>query len=85
MMIRSVDPLQHTSMYQRAEEGLYMFISSAILPFHRKLLFFDFPNFFLDSEDSDGEGGLGNVSRVIIRPPGHSGKGNVNFISFVLR
>lgn len=29
---------------------------------------------FQDSEDSDGEGGLGNVSRVIIRPPGHSGK-----------
>jgi hypothetical protein len=28
----------------------------------------------LDSEDSDEEGGLGNVNRIIIRPPGHSGK-----------
>lgn len=29
---------------------------------------------FLDSEDSDEEGGLGNVNRLIIRPAGHSGK-----------
>ena len=28
----------------------------------------------LDSEDSDEEGGLGNVNRLIIRPHGHSGK-----------
>lgn len=27
-----------------------------------------------DSEDSDEEGGLGNVNRLIIRPAGHSGK-----------
>lgn len=29
---------------------------------------------FTDSEDSDEEGGLGNVNRLIIRPAGHSGK-----------
>lgn len=34
-------------------------------------LSFDFLENISDSEDSDGEGGLGNVSRVIIRPPGH--------------
>ena len=27
-----------------------------------------------DSEESDDEGGLGNVNRVVMRPPGHSGK-----------
>ncbi|KAL0849506.1 hypothetical protein ABMA28_013783 [Loxostege sticticalis] len=27
-----------------------------------------------DSDESDGEGGLGNLSRVIVRPPGQSGK-----------
>ncbi|CAH0602919.1 unnamed protein product [Chrysodeixis includens] len=27
-----------------------------------------------DSEESDGEGGLGNLSRLIVRPPGQSGK-----------
>lgn len=27
-----------------------------------------------DSDDSDNEGGLGNVERVVMRPPGHSGK-----------
>lgn len=32
------------------------------------------PLLLSDSEDSDEEGGLGNVNRVIIRPPGHSGK-----------
>lgn len=37
---------------------------------------------FLDSEDSDGEGGLGNVSRVIIRPPGHSGKAKRGHLCF---
>lgn len=35
-----------------------------------------------DSEDSDGEGGLGNVSRVIIRPPGHSGKAKRGHLCF---
>lgn len=28
MMIRAVDPLQHTSMYQRAEEGFFSFRST---------------------------------------------------------
>ncbi|EDW67584.1 cytosolic carboxypeptidase 6 isoform X2 [Drosophila virilis] len=35
-----------------------------------------------DSEDSDGEGGLGNVSRVIIRPPGQSGKAKRGHLCF---
>ena len=37
---------------------------------------------FPDSEDSDGEGGLGNVSRIIIRPPGHSGKAKRGHLCF---
>lgn len=37
---------------------------------------------YIDSEDSDGEGGLGNVSRVIIRPPGHSGKAKRGHLCF---
>lgn len=35
-----------------------------------------------DSEDSDAEGGLGNVSRVIIRPPGVSGKAKRGHLCF---
>ncbi|XP_058978180.1 cytosolic carboxypeptidase 6 isoform X1 [Musca domestica] len=35
-----------------------------------------------DSEGSDGEGGMGNVSRVIIRPPGVSGKAKRGQICF---
>ncbi|KAI8119598.1 hypothetical protein FF38_00119 [Lucilia cuprina] len=35
-----------------------------------------------DSEDSEGEGGLGNVSRVIIRPPGVSGKAKRGHLCF---
>lgn len=38
--------------------------------------------FFLDSDDSDGEGGLGNVSRIIMRPPGHSGKAKRGHLCF---
>lgn len=37
---------------------------------------------FLDSEDSDGEGGLGNVNRLIMRPPGHSGKAKRGHLCF---
>ncbi|XP_006622667.1 cytosolic carboxypeptidase 6 [Apis dorsata] len=48
-----MDPLEHTSLYQRAE-----------------------------SEDSDAEGGLGNVNKMIIRPPGHSGKAKKGHICF---
>lgn len=80
MMIRAVDPLQHTSMYQRAEEGFYFV---GIFKPIRNFISFSSSvwlcDTFSDSEDSDGEGGLGNVSRVIIRPPGHSGKGNCHF------
>ncbi|XP_026479889.1 cytosolic carboxypeptidase 6-like [Ctenocephalides felis] len=35
-----------------------------------------------DSEDSDGEGGLGNVSRAVIRPVGHSGKAKRGHLCF---
>ncbi|XP_043281391.1 cytosolic carboxypeptidase 6 isoform X2 [Venturia canescens] len=35
-----------------------------------------------ESEDSDAEGGLGNVSRLIIRPPGHSGKAKKGHLCF---
>lgn len=78
MMIRAVDPLQHTSMYQRAEEGcLYLIQFIEIwVDFAKPMINLIYPKISIDSEDSDGEGGLGNVSRVIIRPPGHSGKGN---------
>lgn len=35
----------------------------------------DWQNFGItDSEESDGEGGLGNLNRLIVRPPGQSGK-----------
>lgn len=37
---------------------------------------------FKDSDDSDGEGGLGNVNRVIMRPPGHSGKAKRGHLCF---
>ncbi|XP_076245217.1 cytosolic carboxypeptidase 6 [Calliopsis andreniformis] len=47
------DPLEHTSLYQRAE-----------------------------SEDSDTEGGRGNVNKMIMRPPGHSGKAKKGHICF---
>ncbi|XP_032453124.1 cytosolic carboxypeptidase 6 isoform X1 [Nasonia vitripennis] len=47
------DPLEHTSLYQRA-----------------------------DSEDSDAEGGLGNVNKLVIRPPGHSGKAKKGHLCF---
>lgn len=35
-----------------------------------------------ESEDSDAEGGLGNVNKMIIRPPGHSGKAKKGHICF---
>ncbi|XP_076261488.1 cytosolic carboxypeptidase 6 [Rhynchophorus ferrugineus] len=35
-----------------------------------------------DSDDSDGEGGLGNVNRQIMRPPGHSGKAKKGHLCF---
>ncbi|VEN35580.1 unnamed protein product [Callosobruchus maculatus] len=35
-----------------------------------------------DSEDSDGEGGMGNVTRMIMRPPGHSGKAKKGHLCF---
>ncbi|XP_045767515.1 cytosolic carboxypeptidase 6-like [Maniola jurtina] len=35
-----------------------------------------------DSEESDGEGGLGNLNRLIIRPPGHSGKAKRGHLCF---
>ncbi|KAL0119285.1 hypothetical protein PUN28_009693 [Cardiocondyla obscurior] len=35
-----------------------------------------------DSEDSDAEGGLGNVNKMVMRPPGHSGKAKKGHICF---
>ena len=37
---------------------------------------------FSDSDDSDTEGGLGNVERVVMRPPGHSGKAKKGHLCF---
>ena len=39
-------------------------------------------NIFQDSDDSDNEGGLGNVERVVMRPPGHSGKAKKGHLCF---
>lgn len=39
-------------------------------------------NIFADSEESDGEGGLGNLNRLIVRPPGHSGKAKRGHLCF---
>ena len=36
----------------------------------------------VDSDDSDTEGGLGNVERVVMRPPGHSGKAKRGHLCF---
>ena len=38
--------------------------------------------FIIDSDDSDTEGGLGNVERVVMRPPGHSGKAKRGHLCF---
>lgn len=38
--------------------------------------------YVLDSDDSDGEGGLGNINRQIMRPPGHSGKAKRGHLCF---
>ena len=38
--------------------------------------------YFPDSDDSDNEGGLGNVERVVMRPPGHSGKAKKGHLCF---
>ncbi|CAG4997835.1 unnamed protein product [Parnassius apollo] len=35
-----------------------------------------------DSEESDEEGGLGNLNRLIVRPPGHSGKAKRGHLCF---
>lgn len=35
-----------------------------------------------ESEDSDTEGGMGNVNKMIMRPPGHSGKAKKGHICF---
>ena len=40
------------------------------------------PILILDSDDSDTEGGLGNVERVVMRPPGHSGKAKRGHLCF---
>ena len=37
---------------------------------------------YADSDDSNNEGGLGNVERVVMRPPGHSGKAKKGHLCF---
>lgn len=64
MTLIACDPLADRSMYERVE-GQKILIKE-IINLRKKL--------FTDSEDSDEEGGLGNVNRLIIRPAGHSGK-----------
>ncbi|KAL3289386.1 hypothetical protein HHI36_022816 [Cryptolaemus montrouzieri] len=36
----------------------------------------------IDSDDSDGESGMGNLNRFIVRPPGHSGKAKKGHLCF---
>lgn len=43
---------------------------------------FDVFSLFADSDDSDAEGGMGNVTRMIMRPPGHSGKAKRGHLCF---
>lgn len=90
MLVPTCDPLELRSMYQRVEGladrlTLFWFFSLSWMPLDNWLIWqldvlYSF--FYSDSEDSDGEGGLGNVSRVIIRPPGHSGKAKRGHLCF---
>lgn len=78
-MYTMYDPLDHTSMYRKLDEGgfpllIYFITLVIIINFVLKTM--------TDSEDSDAEGGLGNVSRVIIRPPGVSGKAKRGHLCF---
>lgn len=45
-------------------------------------MFNHFAGLFAESEDSDAEGGLGNVNKMVMRPPGHSGKAKKGHICF---
>lgn len=100
-----MDPLEHTSLYQRAGCHVvsffllsflfYLYLESKFVPFIACCIGF-FENLFgsskgkfkriichcAESEDSDAEGGLGNVNKMIIRPPGHSGKAKKGHICF---
>lgn len=75
MTMIACDPLADRSMYERNGGGTKVFSR----PNYTALKLIEFPKFCIfcavaDSEDSDEEGGLGNVNRLIIRPGGHSGK-----------
>ena len=54
--------------------------SSDIL--RNQILNFNWCYIVSDSDDSDTEGGLGNVERVVMRPPGHSGKAKRGHLCF---
>lgn len=41
-----------------------------------------FSCYISDSDDSENEGGLGNVTRVVMRPPGQSGKAKRGHLCF---
>ena len=56
---------------------LIFFVKTIILNY-----FFWILVLILDSDDSDTEGGLGNVERVVMRPPGHSGKAKRGHLCF---
>ena len=70
-MATSVHPLeQQVSMFQRRGSLVDSFNWFVLI---KKILLECF-HLIADSEESDDEGGLGNVNRVVLRPPGHSGK-----------
>lgn len=48
----------------------------------RKINFYNNVLAHIDSDDSEGEGGIGNLNRLIIRPPGHSGKAKKGHLCF---
>lgn len=71
-LLPSYDPMEHTNMFAKA--GLDIFI---IVFLFLCILFTNITDFclhFSESEESDEEDGTGNVTRLVMRPPGHSGK-----------
>ena len=59
------------------------FITDYVPSREKKYIFkISFYQCIADSDDSDNEGGLGNVERVVMRPPGHSGKAKKGHLCF---
>ena len=60
-----------------------VYVAGHSLPIKEKIFTQNIFLFFIsDSDDSDNEGGLGNVERVVMRPPGHSGKAKKGHLCF---